>query len=404
MTAHTVLALVFSAVCLGGALATEGAECNPLMEKCAAVSGEVLLQKKFKQSRLSSAGLSVEPEDDRQTQPSDMSLFEMAEHWATSPLRHGLQSGYQGSPHCVSSDVGSSQMQNQLLLLTTGVKVVSGRQAGGMDAPLNSEGFRDTTAMCCPVEMEMFFNRLLDSLGLDVCSKPHVQGLMHWFTCVPKMDFGYVLAVIANGNPCKYWAPKGKVCPAFVGSCAGQWCGQSAEAQCTSTRDNGGGNSCASQMTNGNSDQNCQNYLLWKDCDQACNLCACSTASGTTRGHCSGHGTCSATCSQSTCTGASCQCDSGWTGSKCEQQATLPVTVAPTEPLTLTCGDPVVVDTEASGNTGWRCTSGWCTSSCQCRGSSGTASWCCGDDNDKVCSNNQCVPRCATTLLLTEAP
>merc|ERR1719199_2209245 len=43
--------------------------------------------------------------------------------------------------------------------------------------------FKATTSLCCPVKMEAFFNSLLDSLGYDVCSVPHIQGLMHWFTC-----------------------------------------------------------------------------------------------------------------------------------------------------------------------------------------------------------------------------
>mmetsp|Transcript_89301 Transcript_89301/g.247999 ORF Transcript_89301/g.247999 Transcript_89301/m.247999 type:complete len:261 (+) Transcript_89301:73-855(+) len=60
------------------------------------------------------------------------------------------------------------------------------------------------------------------------------------------------------------------------------------------------------------------------------------------------------------------------------------------------CGIPSVVEAEASNNTGWRCTGGWCTTSCGCRGSLGTAPWCCGDDNDDICLNNVCVPRCPT--------
>jgi len=84
--------------------------------------------------------------------------------------------------------------------------------------------FKATTSLCCPVKMEIFFNSLLDSLGFDVCSMPHIQGLMHWFTCVPDMDFQYMLDVIQNGNPCKYWAPKGEACPALSDKCAGRWC------------------------------------------------------------------------------------------------------------------------------------------------------------------------------------
>jgi len=95
--------------------------------------------------------------------------------------------------------------------------------SGGM-APLDAAGFLSVTNLCCPMEMEVFFIRLLDARGLAVCSKEHVQGLMHWFHCVPDMDFQYVLDVIDNGNPCKYWAPKGEACPALSEECGGKWC------------------------------------------------------------------------------------------------------------------------------------------------------------------------------------
>jgi len=93
----------------------------------------------------------------------------------------------------------------------------------GATAPLNAAGFLTVTSLCCPIEMEFFFNRLLASKGLVVCSKPHVQGLMHWFHCVPDMDFQYVLDVIDNGNPCKYWAQPNS-CSALSPECQGQWC------------------------------------------------------------------------------------------------------------------------------------------------------------------------------------
>lgn len=94
----------------------------------------------------------------------------------------------------------------------------------GATASLDAAGFLATTSLCCPAEMEQFFNRLLEQMGLNVCSKPHVQGLMHWFHCVPQMDFQYMLDVINDGNPCKYWAPKGQECPALSPQCAGHFC------------------------------------------------------------------------------------------------------------------------------------------------------------------------------------
>lgn len=90
--------------------------------------------------------------------------------------------------------------------------------------PLDANGFKEVTSLCCPYKMEAFFNRLLDSKGFFVCSKPHVQGLMHWFACVPDMDFQYVLDVIANGNPCKYWSAKSSTCPILSPECAGHNC------------------------------------------------------------------------------------------------------------------------------------------------------------------------------------
>jgi len=94
----------------------------------------------------------------------------------------------------------------------------------GSTATLDAAGFLAVTSMCCPPEMEQFFNRLVESMGLQVCSKPHVQGLMHWFSCVPSMDFQYMLDVINNGNPCKYWGPDGEACPALTAQCEGTYC------------------------------------------------------------------------------------------------------------------------------------------------------------------------------------
>jgi len=96
--------------------------------------------------------------------------------------------------------------------------------ASGALVSLDAKGFKEVTSLCCPPEMEVFFNRLLDSLDLDVCSIPHIQGLMHWFSCVPDMDFQYVLDIISGGNPCKYWTPRGDDCPSLSPKCAGQYC------------------------------------------------------------------------------------------------------------------------------------------------------------------------------------
>jgi len=88
----------------------------------------------------------------------------------------------------------------------------------------DADGFKEVTSLCCPEKMEVFFTGLLLCTGRKVCSKPHVQGLMHWFTCVPDMDFQYMLTVINDGNPCKYWSPKGQTCPTLSVECEGEWC------------------------------------------------------------------------------------------------------------------------------------------------------------------------------------
>jgi len=94
----------------------------------------------------------------------------------------------------------------------------------GATASLDAAGFKEVTSLCCPVEMEVWFTRLLESKGLTVCSKPHLQGLMHWFSCVPDMDFQYVLDIIENGNPCKFWRLGGAVCPPLSAECEGTFC------------------------------------------------------------------------------------------------------------------------------------------------------------------------------------
>jgi len=94
--------------------------------------------------------------------------------------------------------------------------------------------------------------------------------------------------------------------------------------QCVNTRDKWGHFNTCSAVKQGKwlsaAMATCTNYLKWKDCDNHCNLCACSTASGTTKQHCSGHGKCEADCTKDTCLNARCECDPGWYGLKCESE------------------------------------------------------------------------------------
>lgn len=100
----------------------------------------------------------------------------------------------------------------------------AGGTVEGATASLDAAGFKAVTSLCCPWQMQVFFERLLDAMGLYTCSTPHLQGLMHWFHCVPNMDFQYVIDVINNGNPCKYWQVKGQDCPVLTPECQGKWC------------------------------------------------------------------------------------------------------------------------------------------------------------------------------------
>jgi hypothetical protein len=80
------------------------------------------------------------------------------------------------------------------------------------------------TSCCSPVEAEIFFGRLLASMNMRSCSDTHIQGLMHWFTCVPGMNFEYITDMITYGNPCKYWALNGEECPSLSAECLGNYC------------------------------------------------------------------------------------------------------------------------------------------------------------------------------------
>jgi len=108
--------------------------------------------------------------------------------------------------------------------MVVGVKPLADEKNRGETAPVDAAGFKEVTSLCCPESTEAFFNRLLDKMGLKGCSVPHVQGLMHWFTCVPDMDFQYLVDVINRGNPCKYWALKDATCPVLSAQCGGTWC------------------------------------------------------------------------------------------------------------------------------------------------------------------------------------
>ena len=84
---------------------------------------------------------------------------------------------------------------------------------------------------------------------------------------------------------------------------------------CINTRDTSGGVKCAVQLASGST---CLDYLRWGDCDKECSLCPCTTGIGTSAEHCSGHGTCEASCTATSCSDVKCKCEPDWTGMKCE--------------------------------------------------------------------------------------
>lgn len=133
--------------------------------------------------------------------------------------------------HLLATDTKNLQLLQEMVPAAAAIEVgVASEEAAAADevdgasAPLNDAGFKAVTSRCCPQDMEIFFQRLLEAMSLKMCSKPHVQGLMHWFTCAPDMEYQYLVDVINNGNPCKYWTAEGGTCPALSPECEGEWC------------------------------------------------------------------------------------------------------------------------------------------------------------------------------------
>merc|ERR1719201_3251430 len=136
---------------------------------------------------------------------------------------------------CVSAELQESHLQAlRYYAATLAAGTANASSASGWDgytAPGTAEGFFAVTSLCCPEQTYQFFLRLLDMKGLKPCyphetlgTHPHIQGLIHWFTCVAWMDFQVVLNIIDNGSPCKYWAPKEAECPALTPECDHHWC------------------------------------------------------------------------------------------------------------------------------------------------------------------------------------
>jgi len=134
---------------------------------------------------------------------------------------------------CVSAELQEAHVQAlryYAAMLATGTSNAS-LPVDGYTASLDAAGFLAVTSMCCPLQTERLWMRLLDARGLKPCYQhetlgtfPHIQGLMHWFSCVPGMDFNYVLQIIDYGTPCKWWAPKASECPVLTPECNKAWC------------------------------------------------------------------------------------------------------------------------------------------------------------------------------------
>lgn len=145
--------------------------------------------------------------------------------YTTSPITNQQPWGTKAKRVVTATAASSSSATATVSLSAASATVAaSSSDPDAETASLDAAGFKLITSLCCPTDMETFFNRLLASRGLQVCSKAHIQGLMHWFSCIPDMDFNYLLDIINNGNPCKYWAPIGSTCAALSPECQGKWC------------------------------------------------------------------------------------------------------------------------------------------------------------------------------------
>lgn len=189
--------------------------------------GQIACEDVSTESAQASAMLQVKTEPEKVDMSAECArlLAQWLAQWHLQESQHKYQA-------CVNDDLQEAHLQavrqdNHTVLIHHATKsgsVVSQPTVTGATASLDAKGFKSVTSLCCPAETEQFFNRLLEKMGLVVCSKPHVQGLMHWFSCVPDLNFKYMVDVINNGNPCKYWTLKGTTCPTLSTKCRGQWC------------------------------------------------------------------------------------------------------------------------------------------------------------------------------------
>jgi len=166
-----MISVVF-AICCCAVVANGNEACAPRAGAPVA-SGQALLQGR---SSLLQSGSGLDLKEGIAQESGDM----------LRSVRYGT-AGYLGAPNCLPSETVSLRQTRRGKIGLLAMQL-NQKQVGG-EAALDATGFKEVTSLCCPAAMEQFFNRLLESRGYDVCSKPHVQGLMHWFTCVPDMDF-----------------------------------------------------------------------------------------------------------------------------------------------------------------------------------------------------------------------
>lgn len=206
ITSCTLVVLLLAASSFANAVCDEDSAC--ITAEAEPARGSAMLQAKSKSSKQARSSLcSSKP-------PSLMETHLME---SRTCLPEGLQEKH----------LQSMRRHAAMLVSGEGKEVAEQPAVTGASASLDAAGFKAVTSLCCPPEMEVFFERLLGSMSLSVCSKPHVQGLMHWFSCVPDMDLAYLVDVINNGNPCKYWGTlfaTGPNCPPLSAQCEGKYC------------------------------------------------------------------------------------------------------------------------------------------------------------------------------------
>lgn len=110
-----------------------------------------------------------------------------------------------------------------MLQITKGQQL---QQAGnGSTNPLNEVGYQKTAQLCCHHEMTVFIERVLASLGNEVCDTTDFIGLVHWYDCTNDgRSYTALVQELQKGTsrPCP-WLGTGTFCPVQDENCDDQY-------------------------------------------------------------------------------------------------------------------------------------------------------------------------------------